>query len=365
MQNHAIILEVTNTTRLHIADSATPRSEVVRKISSDTGKSREERLGFGQTTKTRVPVTVDTDTGPATRMSSVPVINANLFRGRLRRIIADMIMDSLRERGMGVSVDTIHLLTCLASSGSPSSAKNIANAMKSNDPAKFFKSKDAEPKSGEFKSQDYRTEYLQAQTSDPFVALFGGGPNLWKSRLITPDLMPDIADLQQPHLINSKYAGVFGRPAMSLYASALTELVGTVRTDDVFTNSRHQDPESKDLQAWITIEADNANKTESKTNLRNMMVVEVVRAGTPFIGEIIIKNQDVNENIFEVMKGLVLIALNELKTEQLGGYVRNGWGKVNVNIAEGSDSEAIHKATEYISKVTVKDLMEAFGVAFR
>lgn len=365
MQNHAITLEVTNTTRLHISDSANPRSEVVRKSTTESGKSREERIGYGQTTKTRVPVTIQGETGPITRMSSVPVINANLFRGRLRRIIADRIMDSLRERGLGVSVDAVHLLTCLASSGSPSSAKNVANAMKSTDPAKFFKSKEADPKDNEFKSQDYRTEYLVAQTSDPFVALFGGGPNLWKSRLITPDLMPDIVELQQPNLINSKYAGAFGRPALTLYASALTELIGTVRNDDAFRNSKYQDPDSDDFQTWVKIESDNSNKTESKTNLKNMMVIEVVRAGTPFIGEIIIKNQDVNDATFQVMKGLVLLALDELKTEQIGGYVRNGWGRLNVNIAEGADQQAIDKATDYISKVTVKELMEAFGVAFR
>lgn len=350
--NHAILVQVTNTTRLFIADSVSNTAE-------------RDGLKYSQTTKTRVPLPYVDDDGERTQMTSVPVINANLLRGRLRRNIADRIMDSLRARGLGVSVDTIHLLTCLASSGSPSSAKNVANAMQAKDPAKFFKSKEADPKGDEFKATDFRTEYLTAQTSDPFVALFGGGPNMWRSRLVTPDLMPNITALQQPGLINSRYNDAFEGETLTVYPSSLVELVGTVRNDDVFRNTKHQDPDADDVKTWIAIEADNSNKEESKTNLKNMMIVEVVRSGVPFIGELMIRNQDVSEKIFSVMKGLVLLALDDLKTQQLGGQVRNGWGFVNVEIAKGEDQDCIDQATAYIENVTVSDLMEAFGVAFR
>ncbi len=357
-QAHSILVELTNTTRLHISDSA--QSQAERTVAGG-------RLPYTQTTKTRVPITSTSEGEEKQSMYSVPIINSNLLRGRIRRTIAAKIMDSLRDRGEGISVDLIHLLTTLATSGSPSSSKNVHNAMLAKDPVKFFNSSASAPTNEECSSSDFRTDYLVRMTSDPFSALFGGGPNMWPSRLVTPDLLPNLTVLQQPYLINNKYAHLFERPPMTVYPSELMEYVGSVRNDDVFKNNEHVDPASEDLQTWVKIEISNTGKDEdvSKSNLRNMMTLQVVRPGTSFIGELSVKNEDVSESIFDVMKGLVLIAIKDLEDQQLGGVVRNGWGKVNLSIAQGDDDACIQKANEYINNVTVSDLMEAYGVALR
>lgn len=363
-QNNVLAVEITNLTRLHIADSANP-----------TGNRRvdDREVKYTNTTSTRVPLILNTQNGERQRMESVPVINANLLRGRLRRNIATRIFDSMRERGLGISVDLIHLLTTLASSGSPNSAKTLHNAMLAKDPVKEFTGKGLKPEKDDFSSNDTRTEYLKAMTSDPFVALFGGGPNLWRSRLVTPDFMPNITALQKPYLINSTFAEKFERPPMDIENPfVLYEYLGTVRGDDVYANAGRLSNNSNELETWIKIESVGGKKADAneedsvgKSNLRNMMTLETVRPGLSFIGQIIVKNEDVSEDTFNVMSGLIQLAVNDLHEEQIGGVVRNGWGKVAVSIADGEDQEQIKLAETYLNTVTVESLMEAFGVAVR
>jgi len=360
MTNNSMLVQITNTTRLHIADSAKPQG--ARDVNG-------RKVPFTRTTKAIMPLMI----GGANelKMEGVPVINANLLRGRLRRNIATLIFDSLRKRELGASVDFIHLLTSLATSGSPSSAKNLHNALQQSDPVKAFTGKGLKPEGDEYLSTDNRVEYLAAMTSDPFTALFGGGPNLWKSRLITPDFIPNLTLLAQPEFINGKYAHLFDRDPLSVSTPyRLLEYVGAIRGDDVFKHVEMLGRDSKELETWVKIEAgqktsDEGEDSAPKSNLRNMMTVETVCAGTPFIGEIIIKNEDVSSEVFDVMNGLILVALEALNGEQIGGLVRNGWGRVSVSFASEKNQKQIDAALAYIDSVTVTDIMEAYGVALR
>jgi len=312
---------------------------------------------------------------PKVSMQSVSVINANLIRRRMRSHIANRIMDSFRKRDLGLSIDMVHLLTCLATAAAPSAAKNMTNAMKESDPVGFYAKKQGIEK-GECSANDFRLDYIQKMTSDPFVALFGGGPNIWPSRLVTSDLMPNISSLNTDNFINASLVPYFKEAPVDVPAYRLSDLVGSIKNDDVLRNPSLVSNKAE-LEAWFKIEnqdtardkGDDAEDSDKKMALRNMMAVEVVNPGVPFIGQILVKDNDVDLHTHSVMTGLILLAINDMNETQIGGMIRNGWGNITTSIAFNSsdDDTELHlqHARDYIENVTYDDLMEAFGVAIR
>jgi hypothetical protein len=378
MTTHTIFTGITTRTPLHISDSVEPT----------IGK----KVKVNQTTKLKVPLL---DNGE-TKMERIPVIHSNLLRGRIRRNIAHRIFESLRERGVGISVDFLHLVTSLAVSASPNSVKNLHNALKTDDPIAFMNG-DAKPdKKNEDKefnaNSNISRKHIEAQTSDAFTALFGGGPNMWPSRLVTYDFLPNITDLLEPHLVNNELSRHFDTNPLTAKGYQLTQVIGAVKTDDLGKNLQYFDPDDKQVSVWIAIDSgatsskeeksktkqsksakqsvdtgdDDEKQKESKINLRNMMNTEVVAPGVPFIGQFKVKMNGVSEEMLTIMKGLVLLGVDDLNNAPIGGLVRNGWGDVSASMIEDDDyAQARQAALDYIETVMPNQIMEAYGVAFR
>ncbi len=93
-----IHVQLTTKSRMHIADSANP----IGKRTCDS-----KLVKYTQTTKTGIPVVrMEKDGKETASVVHVPVINANLIRGRIRRNIASRIIESIRSRNERASVVT-------------------------------------------------------------------------------------------------------------------------------------------------------------------------------------------------------------------------------------------------------------------
>lgn len=371
---NTITVGLTTKSPLHIADAF--EGQGAQKLLN------EKTLKFAQTTKLKMPIKrANKDkTELEINMDGVPVINGNLLRGRIRRNIADRILSSLRDRGEMISVDFLHLITSLATSASPSAAKNLHNAMKSDNTLKFLSDKVA-AKTGEVDANSgIRREHLELQTSDPFAALFGGGPNLWPSRLVTPGFLPNIISLVEPHFVNGDLAQKFKATPLNILPYYLTQVIGGIRTDNLGENLAYFDADNKEVAAWMAVDShsrdksdqtvdENGNKVkkekESKANLRNMMPVEVVAPGIPFIGSIKVADNDVDKKMHDIMTGLILLGIKDISNKSIGGMVRNGWGEMSVDIVEGDNAKMEKAALSYIENIKPMSVMEAYGVAFR
>lgn len=353
--NHTIKVTLTTKSRLHIADAAAKQGKI--------GNTK-----YSLTSKVGMPIETVVDDHLELRRQLFPVINANLLRGRLRRLIADRLMKSFAERGEEISIDLVHLLTSLSSSASPSSAKTLRNAMLHKDPVKAFNGtaldsgdksvdKDGNP---ECQATSFKVEDIERQIADPFVALFGGGPNLWRSRLVVPDLFPHTEELNKPCFTNGDIAGDF-EGMVNIPSYQLTEVVSIIKHDDAYD---HVDKvPAKELDAWIRIDSANSSRAddEKKRNITNMLAAEAVIPGIPFIGEIEIKQNGATDEVFKVMQGLIKLALNDLDNSNIGSKARDNWGRVDIK----SSDTCVKAAEQYIDGATPSEIMRGFGVSFR
>jgi len=343
-------------------------------------KTMNTKKNLTETTTVRLPV--ENHEGEL-RHERVPVINANQLRGRIRRLVFQRLKESLRESGKPISVDMIHLLTCLSTSGSPSSARNMTAAMKQVDPQAYMDSKLSDSNKDECSSSNFRLDYIEMATSDPFVALFGGGPNIWKSRLQVSDMLPLLQCIDQDFL--PEFSAVHA-DHLAIAPFQTLGLVGTVNSDDLYKHPDLMVECLDESKAWIALDYGETGKSKkkkkeagndddnvgSKCNLRNMMAFETVHPGITFGGEIFINTKDVQDEVVaSAMKGLVLLALQDMNDGNFGGMIRNNWGKVKVDTGiEAQDNSltednCISAAKDYIKNFDPQMMMEAFGVAQR
>lgn len=365
-----IKLKLTTLSRFHSTPSV-----------DNEGKKMTAGSEIKYTLTTNAGVILDKEDG-GTSVARVPVINANQLRGRIRRNIAERMFNSLRERNVDVNVDLIHLLTSLATSAGPYSALNVTNALKHTnaagdiDPVEFFNSKTLKSAIGKERSaNEWLIDNIALQISDPFCALFGGGPNMWESRLVINDMLPHTVELaSNPFLANHALSKHFVGSEINVLHYRLTELVGTTRGDDLFKGAaRHAGSDPQGVQAWVEIDRasngrDKKGKDDtkvSKFNLSNMMVKQAVITGVPFINEIIVKEIDTPDQTHQIMVGMMLLGCKDLGTGTLGSQGRDGWGKMDVAFGDKEDQAAIDAAESYIANFDPVELMGAYGIAFR
>jgi hypothetical protein len=340
--------------------------------------NNEGKMGntkFIRTTQARVAIVEENNAGDK-RLMQVPCIHSNQLRGRIRRNIAERMLTSMRERDLKIGVDLIHLLTALATSASPSAGLTVANAIKHlpEDPAEYY-SKDTykTPQAGEHSANQWRLEHLNLQTSDAFVALFGGGPNLWQSRLVVNDMLANVTALAGCDFSpNQRLASIFD--PIDIPPFDLTQVLGSKRSDDLFNGSAKFTDDRDEVEAWIKIDigSDSRKKKndsegeEAKSNIKNLMAKETVIPGTPFVGSLVVKHEDVSNDMHDVMVGLVAIALEDIDEldQTLGSNARSGWGKFNVSLTDAYSKQK-QAALNYIDTCEPGVIMEAFGVAFR
>ncbi len=256
------------------------------------------------------------------------------------------------------------------------------------DPVEFMVGKEAlakEAAKSPFDDSYFKLEYVKLMSEEPFVALFGGGPNLWESSLVTPDLMPNITPLKINGCIVNDIYDEFS--PIDIKPWECLEYVGIVRNDDLYNFLTGEDVGEPDVDAWIMLNSDDRSNKKGlkekkkkddkekedavserkKVNLSNLTQFECVHSNIPFCGSFIVKQKNTSDEVFKIMQGLVLLGIKDVRTQQLGGLVRNGWGMMDVRMETNGDSdECENAALNYIEeKVEYDALMHAFGMTLK
>ncbi len=258
-----------------------------------------------------------------TEKQRTPVFPANGIRGRMRRCGADIIKDKLKERGEKLSLEAYEVLQCGAPNGYPDSA--IA------------------------KISEYR-----AALEHPYFGVFGGGPRMIRSNLRTDTMYPiskitcDLGMIPQPFrqfATQEKY---------------LTQVFSFSRNDDVLQMTDPmmfdvlEDPE-KTIAEWhevigrvVEAEAkaeeakEEGEKAAPKTKPVNYKQIrtwaghEIVSPGTVFFFRASCLNPG------EAQRGMFLKALEGfMNLQNLGGWVRNGYGRYRPLVMDMYDGDAV------------------------
>lgn len=253
---------------------------------------------------------------------SVPVLTANSFRGRFRRVAATLVEDQLKAKGQRITQFTYNCLRSGAPFGSPGS--EIASL-----------------------------EEQCMGRNHPFIGVFGGGPRMLRSRLVTNTVWPVLTELQAigviPNDIPDEYINQRRRAFQCDEESdetesyyRLTQRIFMRRMDDLAQmvdplapDVVHQYKRSVDEWQAITRGGRNAEAGDEPQDaggekgdknyldpLNRFNAMEIVRAGTLFHFLI-----ELDSNCTPAQVGLVLHALRALERERLGGWARLGFGR--------------------------------------
>jgi CRISPR type IV-associated protein Csf2 len=265
----------------------------------------------------------------------VPLVAANGFRGRLRRLAAKRVQNAIGP----VSIDTYHGLACGAVSGRPA--------------------KDAVTISGMSRARD-----------NVYLGLFGGGPALQQSRYRAFDAVPVTDATIGIGMVPDNYAAIapvrrFGTDIRPARPDELLFFLDFNRVDDAL---RFRDPEAptaiKDyndaMANWMAKISDNkdavaankdavaANKGKkgkdrtavekvSKSSIDAMSAIEVLAPGAHLFFRI-----DLDESVDDAQAGLMMLCVADLvKQNRLGGWGRNGLGTFSADLAVFEDGERL------------------------
>lgn len=296
--------------------------------------------GFPCTRVQHMPVLLS-DNGE-TRMEPLPIIPSNSWRGRLRRDAAAVIQETLVARGERVSLAAYNTLRCGAPHGYPSSPHPTL-------------------------------EDVRAARAHLFFGLFGGAPKLYRSHVITDTSFPLMAHAIDAGVVSAAYqdraigqipradgssftpritsAVFFKRTDDSLmftdptaekviadYAESVEgwrELTGVTETDD--TESVDVDPEDEAAVAAAAAAAAEKLAGPKKPmfrGVRGFVALELVHPGTPFAFRVEAEGSP-------AQIGLTLEAVRRLQNRQIGGWVRNGFGRMTFDLIADIDDETV------------------------
>lgn len=254
-------------------------------------------------------------------VSRVPYFPANDIRGRLRRKAAAILVNHLTAEGSHLSVDLLSGLLCGAVSAN-----------------------------GE---NDVSVEEVLRARSNVYMGVFGGGTRLMRSGMKVHDALPFLEETVSVGAVPD-YMGV--DIPMDVYRSSdksevatplrgykLVHTIQSIRSDDVYrvVNLTLLEQGLADTKAEVTdhqlaVLAGNAKRKEDKTinkktTLANIMNFEAMAIGTKLHFRI-----DMEDHLTDAQKGLILMSVLELMNEQaLGGLVRHGFGRFNVDQMRG------------------------------
>ncbi len=242
---------------------------------------------------------------------SLPYYPANGFRGGLRRVIADMICDSIAATEGAISGELYNGLHCGASSGSPDqTAKSIE-------------------------------EIIRAR-SHVYMGLFGGGARTHESMYAASDMLPILDATIGAGMVPARYrdgyvSQIVGKDGVERYTEpyALIDERHFVRVDDLY---RVTDPSGiaktvADPIGTVTRhqEAVGINKAErqgegeaKKEDVANIQSIQTIAAGTPMYFRI-----DMKSDATEAQAGALLLGIAGLLTQNNFGCMgRWGFGRV-------------------------------------
>lgn len=238
--------------------------------------------------------------GGAANGLKVPVIAANNIAGRMRRQAAKIILDVLKSKNQKIDLNTYSVLTCGAVNG------------------------------GAAKSDLTYQEY-QAASNDPYLGLFGGGPNMVTRRMQVFNALPANAELRDAgysisHPVHEAIAELKGMSSAACFKRGddirqmldVDRMVDNIENFEETFNQRQQE-----------ILADLRSKADGLDGDRNSTItwtaIEFVNPGVDF--DLTFQLKDVTP----AQVGLFLESLERFAQEAIGGQVRNGFGRITLN----------------------------------
>lgn len=273
--------------------------------------------GKNETTKLKIVVHGDAK-NESIRYDDIPIYPANGFRGSLRRAAANRILKHLNEHMGPVRIPVYLGLQCGASSGQP-------------------KSYDKAVESG------LKMRMAKLARTHVYMGLFGGGDGLHRSAYSVSDMVPILQSTVSLNMVPNLY------PATQGNGRDLLAHRTSIRVDDINMDRKPVDElvnvieggqnaiitHQLDVSSNATDRRDSGNTNVKKTDVQNMMGIEVIAPGTPMHFSVNIAPAATDAQI-----GLLLISLADIFNQnQFGGWIRCGFGKVRVEKIQFNSSE--------------------------
>ena len=249
------------------------------------------------------------------RFHAVPIIPGNTIRGRIRRAVADIVLERLA--GERISVKAMHVLRS-GSTGAGNVDKNGATL-----------------------------EEMLFADAHPVIGLLGGGPRLFPSRLVTDTAVPLVSYVEHllPGLFRDRVLAI--RPIVrddgGRVWPRLTAMVGFVRRDDIAHFAAQMDMlDPAEVQAYLEEVAAKVarrrngardGETGEDAKVRDVTVgtrqkLEVVLPGLRFGFRVEVRGPT------PAQLGLTVRALERFAADaRLGGWVRAGCGRFALDLA--------------------------------
>lgn len=262
----------------------------------------------------------DSDEDGVPQNCVVPIIPANSLRGRLRRKAADIVFNHFLSKGERLTLAAYHVLSSGSSSGSPD--KDLPTVQE-----------------------------VRACAEHPFLGLFGGGPRMMRSSfrvdtgfLVSPEtceagIVPPAFQKRKADLRRSRQVFMFRKIDDALAFS--NPLTGEIVKDyhqsmDEWMDAREEAKNARKAKKEAKGNESKGNKKPSKLDVWSSF--ETVVPGSPFFVRF------ENTGIHDMHTGLLLLSLEALFNDQnLGGWVRNGFGRYTVKDMVLTEGGSTHK----------------------
>jgi len=256
------------------------------------------------------------------------------------------------------------------------------------------------------KNAEFNLSNIEKQMQEPFAALWGGGPLMLESNIVTTEALPFCSESAGKVYAAPALKGVnYGKlNAFQLFAKngangefnpeTMSKIDELSRMDGVGVDA--VDPQER--KEWLAAESSSGDaRVEAKAQAKaekeaakkegrapkkegsggkefkitNILgTVEPVNPGVRFVSGIEINLSRTDDiGVRETMNALVIDAIMDI--DRLGGYKRLGWGNITdhtITDLSSGDPEAFKQASEmreiaeeYYATVTVNEVMDALG----
>jgi len=278
----------------------------------DARTSLSGRVSFGGSTG--LPITLTRQMPLHYNGQRYPIVPGNTVRGALRRACADVVEERLAERGLSLSLPVYQAMRCGAASGKPERGRAISLANE------------------------------RALRNNIFAGLFGGGPRLQDSRIVTDNWVPIASATIEAGMVDGRFADQVGagddNPARMLNVQFVR------RRDDVleFTDPNASDvitvyPDAVDQWQQIFAQPKTANvesasdpaesDNESAADARGVAGFNAHQVVVPTVA--FFTRIDARPST-DAQAGLLLDGLARLLNTQLGSHKRCGYGRFSYQL---------------------------------
>lgn len=233
---------------------------------------------------------------------TLPVIAGNNIAGNLRTAASRILIDALKANNQKIEMSTYSAITCGAVTGKPD-------------------------------GRDLSYAEQKESSAHPFVGPFGGGPRMLKKKLRAHNALPVMEVLREvgftiSHPSRSGRAMKPGDVVTHGWAFVRKDHISAL-TDVARMEGSINNFEAKLLERQTLILSDKQAKDDdekgSRHSTRTISAIEFVDPGVDFEFTVELLN------VTDEQIGLILLALEAFANQQLGGWVRNGLGRISLN----------------------------------